>query len=230
MTSLTIVGAFLTGPYVEPTARAILRTMDALPPHFALRPMLISDVCPGWWQKEDWRPLPPEYLNHAHGLVYSPYMVHVLPEYIDTDFAITVQWDGFGFNAGKWTDDFLDYDYIGGPWDELYDTAKDGRVGNGGLSLRSRKWLELGKTSPPLGAYGIPEDWHMCVHAVDHWKNAGCEIAPVKLAQQFSFSRNVHALPGWRLSDSWGFHGFNSPERLALVQPTHQHGLSIARY
>lgn len=69
---------------------------------------------------------------------YSMFVLHKLHHYIDSDFVLLVQWDGYIINPNAWTNDFLNFDYIGAVWGH----HKDGfKVGNGGFSLRSRKLL-----------------------------------------------------------------------------------------
>jgi hypothetical protein len=81
---------------------------------------------------------------------YSKFIVYDLYKYIDTDYALIIQEDGFIINPDCWTDDFLNYDYIGAPWilpldDFSYRDAFGNivRVGNGGFSLRSKKLLSI---------------------------------------------------------------------------------------
>jgi tetratricopeptide (TPR) repeat protein len=69
---------------------------------------------------------------------YSMFVLHELHRYINSDFVLLVQWDGYIINPNAWTNEFLNFDYIGAVWGH----HKDGfRVGNGGFSLRSRKLL-----------------------------------------------------------------------------------------
>ena len=72
-------------------------------------------------------------------------MVNKFPQYIDTDFVLITQADGFIINPHKWTDIFLEYDYIGAPFPDepQYGFTGDTRVGNGGFSLRSKKLIDM---------------------------------------------------------------------------------------
>ena len=81
---------------------------------------------------------------------YSKFCIKNLIEYVDTDYVLVIQYDGFVLNANAWLDDFFNYDYCGavwpvGPWfgddfpKELFGTEV---VGNGGFSLRSKELLE----------------------------------------------------------------------------------------
>ena len=69
---------------------------------------------------------------------YNAWMVYGLNEVIDTEYTLVVQGDGFILNEDKWHPTFLDYDYIGSLWGKDVNE----RVGNGGFSLRSKKFLK----------------------------------------------------------------------------------------
>ena len=71
---------------------------------------------------------------------YSRFMINNLSNYVNTDYALVIQWDGYVVDSSKWTDEFLKYDYIGAPW-------SNGLVGNGGFSLRSKRLLDFCKTN-----------------------------------------------------------------------------------
>lgn len=43
-------------------------------------------------------------------------MIKELNKYIETDYVLIVQYDGFILNPKAWMDEFLEYDYIGAPW------------------------------------------------------------------------------------------------------------------
>ena len=47
---------------------------------------------------------------------FSKITVYDLPKYVNTDYSILVQYDGFIVNPEQWTDEFLDYDWIGALW------------------------------------------------------------------------------------------------------------------
>ena len=47
---------------------------------------------------------------------YSNFVVHKLNSYIDTDFVLLIQYDGFILNPSAWQAEYLKYDYIGAPW------------------------------------------------------------------------------------------------------------------
>lgn len=142
--------------------------------------------------------------------------------YIVDDFCLNVQHDSTIIDASKWDQRYLDYDYTGAPWPMNIIQASDmvaGRiekipnvVGNGGFSLRTRKFVE---ESAKLGWQHKNEDLNACVFSYDAMKNAGINFAPPELAAKFSvehptpyknFDRRMLFSYG-----SFGFHGeFNS--------------------
>lgn len=139
-------------------------------------------------------------------------------KYILDDFCLNVQHDSTIINNRKWNDLYLKYDYIGAPWPMNIIQASDmvaGRiqdiknvVGNGGFSLRSRKFVE---ESAKLGWNHKNEDLNICVFNYDKMIETGINFAPPEIAVQFSVE---HPTPYKYFSremlvsyDSFGFHG-----------------------
>jgi len=122
-------------------------------------------------------------------------------EHVTTPFVLVFQWDGFVLDPGAWTDAFLDYDYIGAPWEEA--SAPPGRrVGNGGFSLRSRRLLEA--LQDPALAFDPrrPEDKVICRELRPALEaRHGVRFAPVELAARFAFEHLPPPHP------TFGFHG-----------------------
>lgn len=145
---------------------------------------------------------------------FSEFCIRDLTKYVTTDFVLLVQHDGFVLNPESWTDEFLNYDYVGAPWfahDEfwfekfdfprnLFDTTV---VGNGGFSLRSKKFLETSHRLANEGAFNKlhPEDLVMCVWQRKLMENAGIMFAPVELAEKFGIEGEDHIY-----SKQFGFH------------------------
>jgi len=147
---------------------------------------------------------------------------NLIPQFVDTDHALYIQYDGFAVNAEAWTDEFLEYDYIGAIWD-------DGMIGNGGFSLRSKKLHET-LTRIKVPEYFMdtaPEDSLICRmfrRALE--KEADIRFAGNALAAQFSIERTPpEAYRHW-IGRSFGFHerwhcaeyGYN-PDTLKGVRP-----------
>jgi ADP-heptose:LPS heptosyltransferase len=88
---------------------------------------------------------------------YSHFIIKELWKYIETEFVLITQWDGFVLNGDSWKDEFLNYDYIGAPW-----TERDGwNVGNGGFSIRSQRLHAILGNDPQIQIWH-PEDSTIC--------------------------------------------------------------------
>ena len=86
-----------------------------------------------------------------------------------------------------WTDDFLNYDYIGAPWvaRALYPGVDPRcRVGNGGFSLRSRRLQQVLQLAPVK--YHHPEDVAICQVYRPALEALGMKFAPLEVARKFS--------------------------------------------
>ncbi len=149
---------------------------------------------------------------------YSRFCVEELVKYVDTDYVLLVQYDGFILNPSAWADEFLKYDYIGAPWlvanwsirDFNFPTHLLGTevVGNGGFSLRSKKFLEVSAKLMREGKIPQihPEDVSLCVWHKDLLDAEGVLIAPVELARRFSIEKDDDADV---YDTQFGFHGFS---------------------
>jgi hypothetical protein len=138
---------------------------------------------------------------------YSSFVIKQLNTYVDTPFALVIQYDGFILNPNAWRDDFLDYDYIGAPlWEEAGYI-----VGNGGFSLRSKRLLAVLQEDEAILDPGdldpsdAAEDWYICVMIRDYLEQRGIRFAPVELAKQFALEGNEHDGVTW--TNQFGFHG-----------------------
>jgi tetratricopeptide (TPR) repeat protein len=80
---------------------------------------------------------------------YSNFLIHNLHEYIDTDYVLIIQYDGFVLNPAAWDPQFLQYDYIGAK----ISINKRSIVGNGGFSLRSRRLLRALRDDAEIRRY-----------------------------------------------------------------------------
>lgn len=145
---------------------------------------------------------------------YSIFMLYELKKYIKTDYCLTVQYDGFVLHPDKWNNDWLQYDFIGAPWPPFYvnreTPSKIVRVGNGGFSLRSKKFLNLfSDLNLPLirdGLVGIAEDHQQCCMYHDTFVNNGIKFAPVEVAKYFSHENHTITPETERHIMPFGFH------------------------
>jgi hypothetical protein len=143
---------------------------------------------------------------------YSRFMIYDLNKYVDTDFVITVQHDGFVVNPDKWKNEFLNYDYIGAPWpDKLFydDFGEMIRVGNGGFSLRSKKLLNIFlKHNIEWRSYRNywNEDGFISMHNLHFLRDNGVKFPDVNLAYKFSREYNCDELDN--SIEPFGFHNY----------------------
>lgn len=131
--------------------------------------------------------IPIQKLSSVHS--YSDFMIKKMVNYIKTDFVLTIQHDGFIVNVDKWTDEFLKYDYIGAPWHHSQLKYKDNleyRVGNGGFSLQSRKFLEFLRDDSKFDNCYPAGDAIICQKYRAYLEEHSFKFAPVELAHKFS--------------------------------------------
>lgn len=131
---------------------------------------------------------------------YSEFVLHNLYKFVNTDFCLLINDDGFVINPHLWKDEFLQYDYIGAPWRSHYPNA---RVGNGGFSLRSKKFINLCRNIEWKGEH---EDAACCIFNKDYMIQNGCKYAPLELAMVFSLESKIPECEH-NLNKSFGFHG-----------------------
>lgn len=139
---------------------------------------------------------------------FSLFSLKNLWAHIRTEHVLLVHYDAQAVKKEFWTDDFLNYDYIGAPWPEEYSWIQPHeRVGNGGFSLRSRKLLEALKDPEikivPGNDRTENEDAVICQSArqllIDKYQ---INFAPVDVAHQFSQELCLD-----RQGQTFGFHG-----------------------
>lgn len=129
-------------------------------------------------------------------------------ELIRTQFVLFNEWDARVANPFAWDDKWLSYDYIGAPWPRHYANGwplcmEHNCVGNGGFSLRSRRFYEFCK----YAVEQMPDDESIVVH--DAWacrtirpwlERSGVKFAPPKEAYRFSCEDQYY-------SGQFGIHG-----------------------
>ncbi len=147
-----------------------------------------------------WRRIQP--LNY---LQYSVFMMHCLHAFIDTEFCLVVQDDGWVINGANFLESYYQYDYIGAPchaaivghrllqrfeWTKMPSSVAT-VIQNGGFSLRSRRFLEaphrhglayLPETRAPL----FNEDIQLTGTLRPVLEAVGIRFAPVNIARNFA--------------------------------------------
>ena len=135
---------------------------------------------------------------------YSIFMMHCLASFIETDFCLVVQDDGWVLNGENWKDEYYDYDYIGAPshcafsenhiylhfaWTKAKEEVHV--VQNGGFSLRSKRFLEVCNKNGIAHQNGNDihywnEDAQLSSLLKPVLEECGMRYAPLEIAKQFS--------------------------------------------
>lgn len=153
---------------------------------------------------------------------YSQFILYDLHKFVETDFCLVIQGDGYVIDGSAWREEFLDYDYIGAPWPIRQDAYIDPfgnhqRVGNGGFSLRSQKLLKVptyvdipwdvnvGTFYKHMNAGSLAEDGNISVHNRHLFEAAGCKFAPLEVAVNFSKELPI---PEYKGQSTFGFHRY----------------------
>ena len=171
---------------------------------------------------------------------YSNFILQLV-KYVNNEFVIIVQDDGFITNPKHWDDNFLNYDFIGAPWPSsedkswielqkpelrphLYNTLGKNRVGNGGFSLRSKKFLEFSSNFNDCN--GIGEDAFLNIVKYNEAIKYGIKYPALDLALKFSHEnafidddkkiRNPNFVD-FDINNHFGFHGHNFRNSNSLI-------------
>ena len=144
-------------------------------------------------------------------LHYNNFVIKKLNNFIDSNFVLIVQSDGFVLNPHLWQDKFLNFDYIGAPWEhriiqssniispKVKQSMSYSLVGNGGFSLRSKKLLiETQNSNFEI----INEDAYICAENFKYFNQKSINFAPIELAKYFSWD-HVGSVD---ISKLFGFH------------------------
>lgn len=152
---------------------------------------------------------------------YSRFIIKELNSFIETEFCLVTQGDGFIINPQLWSEEFLNYDYIGAPWRkqshlvnsqgqtvDILDLNKN-RVGNGGFSLRSKKLLEVCSQLDfdHIKTSSLSEDLIICHYFYDWFTAKSIKFAPLEVAIKFSCEQPIEELENFSWENTFGFHG-----------------------
>jgi hypothetical protein len=137
-------------------------------------------------------------------LGYSLFTMHSLYSYIETNFCLIVQDDGWVLNGNNFKPEYYDYDYIGAPshcafgdghlylhfaWTEA--TEPVSVVQNGGFSLRSKRFLEACNKHGIMHLnsneiHGWNEDAQLSAILKPVLESYGYKYCPIDIAKHFS--------------------------------------------
>ena len=158
---------------------------------------------------------------------YNNFLVK-LNKYINSDFALIIQHDGHIINPLNWSDRFLKFDYIGAPWpndkkwldrwekyperikNEIFKNIQFNRGGNGGFSLRSKKFLDYSSSfDPDFIKNGVPEDIFLNLVNYDKAVENQIKYPDVETAIKFSYES---PLKGRHKNIEKKYHFYNSKQ------------------
>lgn len=144
---------------------------------------------------------------------YSWFVMYSLHNFIDTDYVLIVQDDGWVLNGKNLTEDYYQYDYIGSithcaltkeqfhyswSWTKIDEPMHV--IQNGGFSFRSKKFLEApGKHGIMHSTFNVQpfcnEDVQLSGFLRNNLEAIGMKYAPIEVSKRFSaeyFYPGVH--------------------------------------
>lgn len=197
-----LIAVVATQNYMEATLRAIRKSLANFDKFSD-----VTIICP---QKET---VPHEFTSKYVDFDYKDYskfMLQELVKYVNSDYCLTIQYDSCIIDGAMWRDYFLDYDYIGAAWPNQFNN----RVGNGGFSIRSLKFLEATAKLDYFGNSRIKEenaeDYFACVTNYNVLRSSGITFARVDDAREFSVEHPIYECPhdydDLSTYKSFGFH------------------------
>lgn len=155
-------------------------------------------------------------LNGVEG--YSNFMIRELNKYVQTSHCLVVQSDGYVVNPDGWRDSFLNFDYIGSPWQGFRMLG-----GNGGFSLRSKRLLKI-LAEQPFGDQPHPEDNYICQRHGQQLLNMGIKFAAPEFSNWFSYEGRSWNGSDWQGTPnpwpgSFGFHSWLTKLPPEVIRP-----------
>jgi hypothetical protein len=164
---------------------------------------------------EDFYPKRDKFIkvNKFDAVEHSKICLQNVGDHVETSHALFIQYDGMPVNEQSWTDEYMEYDYIGAPWVDWLGLGRY-RVGNGGFSLRSKQLmrftLHIQQQFENVANTGLASWWKedglIGIHCRDWLVSCGIKFAPIELAAQFS-----HEFPVGK-TNSFGFHDKTNAE------------------
>jgi hypothetical protein len=130
-------------------------------------------------------------------------------QHVKTSHLIHMEWDSAVLNRSAWTEDWLQYDFIGAPWVAHHEPGWppcDGHtnnVGNGGFSLKSVRFCELTRAATEVfkGDLAMYSSDAWPCRSIRPWlEERSMKFAPERVADRFSCENRIY-------SGQFGMHG-----------------------
>lgn len=142
---------------------------------------------------------------------YQLFCLRDLWRYTYTSHVLTIETDGWIVRPERWQPAWLQWDYIGSPWQPVTWAART-RVGNSGCCLRSRRLLKAtarlatdeAVAAATTTAPKLLVDWFTANDLFDGLTAAGCRFAPPAIAAQFATEETTEF--GGPRTVSFGYH------------------------
>jgi hypothetical protein len=167
---------------------------------------------------------------------FSNVFIKMLDEFCDQEYILTIQPDSCIINPDKWLDEYFKYDYIGAAWPidivKAVDMASNkiqninNFVGNGGFSLRSKKYVATSLSMPTLHKN---EDLNLCVFNYDSMIKNGIKFAPIDIALSFSVEHPIlnHKIYDRKFLLTYNSFGFHGEFNIAGMKYIHQNSKEV---
>lgn len=140
---------------------------------------------------------------------YNQFTIRKLNEYVDSDYVLIIQDDGFIVNHKMWSDEFMEYDYIGAYW-KWFNSGN--KIGNGGFSLRSKRFIDVSSSldyypyvfsNEAKRYYNVPEDVFLCRDRYKIMIRHNIKYATKQISERFSTEKMTKE----NKFKTFGFHG-----------------------
>ena len=155
---------------------------------------------------------------------YSLFVMFALHNFIDSDYCLIVQHDGWVINGKNWSEEFFKYDYIGAPCHDAFignelihayqwmGNSEAVVIQNGGFSLRSKKYLEAPSYLGALYYFSDEvvlqnEDVQLTGIFKTVLMDNGIKFAPLQIAKNFSLEYAGPIHDDVLFKDLVGIHG-----------------------
>ena len=130
---------------------------------------------------------------------YRHFRLKEVGTFIDTPFALFIEWDGYVTEPRAWDPKFREYDFIGARWPEYSDGMA---VGNGGFCLQSKKLMNALSDARFAADTNEYFDKLFCrAYRSSLEREFNIRFASEPIADLFSYENNLPIQP------TFGFHG-----------------------
>jgi hypothetical protein len=189
---------------------ALLDTLALIKPDQTLIFSPVNLNVPGTWIKTK------PWASHRE---HCKFFWHTFPYYIKTPMVLSIEWDGFVLDPDQWSEEFMQFDYIGAPW--WYDDGLN--VGNGS-GLRSKGLMDFLERHEDVFPVREKEDELLSRIYRPTLEQHGFRWPTEQVASKFSFECTRPSVDSkhFMFHDSFNFpavlDGYRLEERISLMK------------